>query len=169
MSTVPMPSFCSGRLLGVGELHAVPESPPASPPLKHGLGIPQPRFFKQMPADAPAAAPPAPPAPPAPAPPPRSAPKGASGLPSFRRKPLRPEDARGDRAYIKKKRPRAPSPQGPGALPPLKKGDEVLVVKGKYARGRVAWIDPSDGDVIVRFDDNDVNVYPRVALDLVEA
>ena len=163
-----------GRLLGVGELH-VPESPPASPTLKHGLGIPKPRCFKQTPDDAPASAPAAPAAPPAPAahaapaPPPRPPPTGASGLPSFRRKPVRGEDSLGDRANIPRKRPRARSPEGPGALTPLKKGDEVLVVKGAYARGRVAWIDPDDGDIIVRFADNDVNVYPRMDLDLVEA
>ena len=168
----------NGRLLGVGELHAVPDSPHASPPLKRALGIPKPRRFKQTTGDAPTQppaaplalqAPPAPPAPPAPAPPPRPPPKGASGLPSFRRKPVRPEDARGDRANVPKKRPRAPSPEGPGTMTPLKKGDEVLVVKGEYARGRVAWIDPDDGDIIVRFADHDVGVYRRVDLDLVEA
>ena len=74
---------------------------------------------------------------------------------------MRPEDARGDRAYITKKRP--------CALPPLKKGDEVLVVKGKYARGRVAWIDPDDGDIIVRFGDRGADLYRRADLDLVEA
>ena len=100
-------------------------------------------------------------APPPPAPPPRSAPTGASGLPSFLRKPLRPEDGRGDRAYITKKRP--------CALPPLKKGDEVLVVKGAYARGCVAWVDPDDGDIIVRFGDHGVDVYRRADLELVKA
>lgn len=154
--------FSNGRLLGVGELH-VPESPPASPTLKHGLGIPKPRCFKQAPGDAPASAPAAA------APPPRPPPTGASGLPQFRRKPIRLEDSLGDRANIPRKRPRARSPEGPGALTPLKKGDEVLVVKGAYARGRVAWIDPDDGDIIVRFADNDVNVYPRMDLELVEA
>ena len=164
MSNVPMPSFCSGRLLGVGELHAVPESPPASPPLKRALGIPKPRCFKQTTGDAPTQPPAAPlalQAPPPPAPPPRSSPTGASGLPSFRRKPLRPEDGRGDRVGITKKRP--------CALPPLKKGDEVLVVKGKYARGVVAWIDPDDGDVIVRFGDRGADVYRRADLELAKA
>ena len=164
--------FSNGRLLGVGELLAEPASPTASPPLQRAGGVPKPHHYKK--AKTPAR--PARPAVPArvswaPMPPPpriRTG-TGATGLPRFlRRKPLRDDEALGER-HLAPKRPRPASPEGagPGTLAPLKKGDAVLVVEGAFARARamVAAVDKHDDEVIVRLEDGELVVVARVALE----
>ena len=166
--------FSNGRLLGVGELLAEPASPTASPPLQRASGVPKPHHYKKAKPAKPAR--PARPAVPArvswaPMPPPpriRTG-TGATGLPRFlRRKPLRDDEALGER-HLAPKRPRSASPEGagPGTLAPLKKGDAVLVVEGAFARARamVAAVDKHDDEVIVRLEDGELVVVARVALE----
>jgi len=171
MSDFAPSRFSNGRLLGVGELHAAPASPTASPPLQRAGGVPKTRHYKK--AKTPAR--PAGPARPArvswapmPPPPRINTGTGATGLPRFLRKPLRDDEAAGDRHLAPKRpRPRPPSPEGagPGTLAPLKKGDAVLVVKGAFARATVAAVDEHDDEVVVRLEDGELVVVARLALE----
>ena len=177
MSRAAPSRFSNGRLLGVGELLAEPASPTASPPLQRAGGVPKPHHYKKAkPAKPAKPARPARPAVPArvswaPMPPPpriRTG-TGATGLPRFLRcKPLRDDEALGER-HLAPKRPRPASPEGagPGTLAPLKKGDAVLVVEGAFARARatVAAVDKHDDEVIVRLEDGELVVVARTALE----
>jgi len=126
-------------------------TPSAAPAAERAAGPPPaPPPDTPPPAEPPPAEPP-PPEPPAPEPPPPP------------RRPLRDDDAVGDRPPALR---HASPPRATAALPPLAKGDDVVVVAGalRGARARVLGLD-TDADVFVSLADGSHKVLGRAQLE----